>query len=678
MQNPFNGCASPTGLVDHFIGDAYPVVRDVQRHLAQITYVAQNLDSLVPKPLEFRFDEVSKYLQYRYVGALTWINLAYLPELDVAGITQLVADAQTKADEAFAKATLNTEAITEIQTKAFPMIVLDRATTSWANIKSLDISQDRSADLANLLDMKKEVIIDTQIAVNTTVVSNKAFARISGGPSGIILAGPNMKNLPMLEARGHNTQIRDLRWDNPLLLKDPTGGRQSAINIHADNVLVYNNYFDHQLHAVICAADGEWYMPEFNRCQSWNGLGVGKGPNDDGVSPDGEDRGDAFVIWGSTGRMLNCWAHLMDGQDARIAFHAEGLDGTYNQRPHNLERDGHDILIENCYAIGAFRRHFAFESVYNSTMRNVFSLGGATWWNLCLITAFNCLVDGFHLKYTRKVNDNSGAAWGPSRAAIGFGHNGRNSTIRNGKIVFAAGAVGNFFESRITALAVENTQFENIDCTKVDSTPTGNGADVSVAINPIFRNVQIEKVIYGFYSYGGVPAGQNFNFENVRIDQASAAGYHFETSTNLYINGGNVVNSGAAVQANFATGVSIKGMTTHNIAGLDIDIYAQTAGAKVIIEGNENTAGTGKVNISGAGAGIIPADVKWNISDNPGYQTTFRYALAGITGVGSMLNTFGKQTGRTVVADDNFEYTATGGLPTDPWIKKTATQIVPT
>lgn len=93
IRDPYDGhCGGNpnTLLVDKLIGDAYPVVRDVQRHLPEIAYLAANLNTITARDVEFRFDEASGYIQWRYVNSNTWTNLSQVPELNSSLVQDII------------------------------------------------------------------------------------------------------------------------------------------------------------------------------------------------------------------------------------------------------------------------------------------------------------------------------------------------------------------------------------------------------------------------------------------------------------------------------------------------------------------------------------------------------------------------------------------------------------
>lgn len=70
-------------LVDKMLGDTYPTVKCVAEHLAYIIYLAQNLPNLRPQDIEIQVDQVTRMVQWRYVGEQEWKDLYSLE--DVSG-----------------------------------------------------------------------------------------------------------------------------------------------------------------------------------------------------------------------------------------------------------------------------------------------------------------------------------------------------------------------------------------------------------------------------------------------------------------------------------------------------------------------------------------------------------------------------------------------------------------
>lgn len=67
--NPYGGSAA---LVDRYIGNAYRVVRDVQAHLLQIAYLADNLTELRPREVEFRPNDTTQSIEWKYTDGTDW------------------------------------------------------------------------------------------------------------------------------------------------------------------------------------------------------------------------------------------------------------------------------------------------------------------------------------------------------------------------------------------------------------------------------------------------------------------------------------------------------------------------------------------------------------------------------------------------------------------------------
>lgn len=586
--------------------------------------------------------------------------LGQLPPAAVRANTVLGFDASGNNPIAVAPLTVDETDVALAQ--IFPMVILDHATTSWAQISSADYTVDRSIDFANLLDMKKSVIIDTQIALNDTVLVSKARAELSCSPGGILLNGPGMAQKSMLKVTGHHAFLRRMVMDNPAMLKANSGGRQTAVNIQADHCTVEHGTFYRMLHSVLTESNGEWYMPVYFKNVAIDCLGTGAGASDDGSSGFGEDRGDAFLIWGATGVMEHNFAFCMAGQDARIAFHCESLGNDYHTRPNNPARDGFDYWMVDNYAFGNFRRHFAFEAVDRGIMRGNISGGGATWWTIALTGCNDCLAENMTVLYDRTAANTAGAAWSPARAAIGFGHNGANTTLRNIEATFAAGAVGSGLTSLVTNLPALGAVVDNVRIIK----PVGQGG-----IGFVFDKLPDVKSI-DCHVVGATTGLTTFGAQDNWIKDFSAydiIGTAMSLSSGVAgsharVQGGRVERANRAVSTNNLTTLTVRGLQTKTITTADVEQFG-TTGA-ITIEGNHNEDGNGR--LVGFNAPFTPTQVR-NISNNPGYVYNLKYQIACITSATSALNTIGKHTERTVTADDGFVYIATGSTAVAPWAK---------
>lgn len=552
-----------------------------------------------------------------------------------------------------------------LETRIFPGIVLDHATTSWAKIESADYTVDKSAALSDLMNSKKSVVIDTQIALNAMVVISKDRANVSCSPGGILLAGPGMAQTRMLRVTGHHAILDKMNMDNPLSLKATTGGRQTAIEIRADHCTVMNSTFRRMLHAVMTeAGGGEWYMPSYINNLALECLGVGAGAGDTGANGYGEDRGDAFLIWGSTGIMAYNRAFCGVGQDARIAFHIEWLGTDFQGRPYDPKRDGFDQWMVHNFAYGNFRRHFAFESVRRGIMAQNVSGGGATWWPLAVTGGWDCLVTDMIINYDRPATNTAGAAWSPDRAAIGFGHNGRNTTLKNIKVMFSPDAVGSGLTSLVTNLPAYEAVLDNVQIKKAVG-QGGFGFKMDNLPDSTMLNCSVIGAATGMTTFGA----QDITIKGFTATDISGTAINLSggvAGTHARIEGGRVLRANKAVNTTNLSSLSVRGLQTKGIASIDITQFG-TSGA-ITLEGNHNEDGTGKIDIGGGGAAFTLAQVR-NIGNNLGYTYNFKYEVACITNATSALNTLGKHTDKTVVATDGFAYIATGATPTSPWAK---------
>lgn len=398
--------------------------------------------------------------------------------------------------------------ILEINQSA-PVVVTDTIRTSEAGIFSESIEDDKSADLAEIMATKKNVIIDTPIALNSEVFATVNGQHITGTPSGVLLVGPDMANSTALRISGNNSIISTLNMDNPLLIADKTTKttRQGAIGIEAHNVTVRNSLITKMLHGIYVMSSGEWGGTLIDGNYVLDCIGAGMGP-DDLESSWGEDKGDGITVWGSSARVVNNFVSAMAGQDCRVAFHAEGLPGSHASN--NPATDEANFIYANNHAIGTFRRHFVFEDVKRGIMSANISAGGATWWALALIQTADVLVDGMIMKITRNANENQGGHWNPQRAAIGLINYSERCKIKNVRATWEADAAMGAFISTLKAaeghpahsqFTLEDSEFH------MNPASLARGVDITALTSPTIRNVDIydcDQPVYGWRPKGKV------------------------------------------------------------------------------------------------------------------------------------------------------------------------------
>ena len=555
--------------------------------------------------------------------------------------------------------------------RGFPAIRLDRASTSWAKISSPDISYDRADDFANLCDMKSVIDVDTEFAVNKRVTTLKKGLFIQGAPTGMILNGPSMATQSMLVIKGTGSKVFHLNMDNPLMLKSPTGGRQTAINIQADEVTVGFCHLNKMLHSICTEANGEWYMPTYTHNLATNCLGVGSGPSDNGSSGIGEDRGDAFLIWGATGKMLFNRAFCMEGQDARIAFHCESLGKDYLTKPYDPLRDGHDYLMIGNYARGSFRRHFVFEAVRRAMMTNNTSAGGATWWPVCITGGRDIIISNLDLFYDRMPGNNAGAAWAPDRGGFMIGQGVENVDISHVLIKFAEGAAGYGVTSLIAPKVAKGIRMNSVWVEK----PVGGGG-IAFALDKlpdaILTDCGVTGAQHGVTTFG---ASDN-HINNFIARDLSGTAFKFAggggSLARIHVTGGHVERVARVAEATNMTDVFLDGVGSKTVSGTHIEQFG-TSGT-LMIRNMVDEDGAGK--IVGLGSPFT-LNQKRTVTGNVGYNTDVRYTQECFTNPASALNTIGKYQGKTVMSQAGVTYIALGSLPASPWGAVTTTALTP-
>lgn len=87
---------NPSVLVDERIGTSYQVIKEVHAALAQILFLADNMDQLAPRQIELQQSTDKLNLQWRREGDVAWKNLVSIltlgQALDTSGVQFGIAD----------------------------------------------------------------------------------------------------------------------------------------------------------------------------------------------------------------------------------------------------------------------------------------------------------------------------------------------------------------------------------------------------------------------------------------------------------------------------------------------------------------------------------------------------------------------------------------------------------
>lgn len=499
----------------------------------------------------------------------------------------------------------------------------DTISTSQAGIVSKDATDDKSAAFQALVKNYKRVIVDTQIALNSEVFTSISHQQIIGAPTGSLLIGPDMGNSTALRIGGDYSIVDSLQMYNPLEVVDRTikTTRQGAIGIEAHHVTVRNCHLDQMLHAVYVFSSGEWLGAHIEGNRATNCLGAGAGPNDQ-TNGWGEDKGDAFTVWGAGARVIGNYAQARSDQDCRIAFHAEGLPGSHSAK--NPATDEFDFIFANNHAVGPFRRHFVFEDVKRGIMIGNISAGGATWWPLAFVQTTDCIATNNILHVTRKADDFSGEQWKPQRAAIATMNYSERCVIKDNHCYWADDAVSRAFYSFFKAAEGHNGHVDTIiegNQFYMNPNSRSRGIDITALTAPVLRNNYIRdcvEPVYGWRTKGTVI------IDNLIAERFSKPLYvEGNYDGQIRIVGGSYSNAGTTGLAQTAiniiqTGtVSIKGATVDGLTSLAAigDVVTLSDGSKrsylnaLTVMGCDSVAAAANVRIdnktSGEVAGVV-------------------------------------------------------------------------
>lgn len=547
-----------------------------------------------------------------------------------------------------------------------PGIILDHASTSWAKIRS-DIHRgngpvDNYAAFQQLVEDKKYLTIDTPVSINKTVKLNLKNQIIEGRGNGIITPLGNMGNGFLLELTADATQIHGMVFDNPMLLKSETGGRQGGIMISANYCEVSNCYFYRMLQSVIAPASFGAYGTKITNNWFLECLGAGTGMRDL-RSKLGEDRGDAVTIWGSGTIMTGNHAYCKAGEDARLAFHAEGLPGA---RKHVRDFDHKDIIMANNMAKGSFRRHFAMENINGGISIGNISMGGATWWGEAYIQCKNINVKNT-IRYSNSPDILNGNAWRPIKAAIAVVNFNEGVNI-DSTVLIAKGTKAYGF-----AIA---TQTGDHDVT-LSGSMINEGARTNTAL---FLNQPKSFRINNLDTRGFSRAAQITTNEDVTITSNNC--YHQLNGTGKGVevvkgSGGNItINGDTYSGATTAFKLpNVANLSIQNTRVSDSERFAELSGIKQSLMVTNNMCTTDQSLPLVYSDGAAP-DISWSVEGNIGIRSNFSCTSVQLSSINSHLNQRNKHAGKNVSVNNNAVYVALGNAPDAPWLNLATQKVV--
>lgn len=537
----------------------------------------------------------------------------------------------------------------------------------WFGAKGDGIKDDTQAikDAISSLSENGTLIFPSGFTfkISSTIVINKKCLVTGGGK---IVNSAGMQNSYHFETTADGIRFNNLIMDNPDMLKAQTGGRQGAINIKSNYVSVSNCYFYRMLQGVTQASSGEFVGAIVVNNFFLEHIGAGDGALNE-TSSYGEDRGDAVTLWGAGSMIIGNYAQCMVGQDARIAFHAEGYP--VNLTNPNPARDNKDFVISGNIAVGSFRRHFVFEDLWNGIISGNVSYGGATWWNMCIVQAKNCRFDNNILNFTREATDKSGASWNPVYSAIVMMNHSNGVTVSNNQILMSDNAAGKAFHSQILNTGVHvNTRLEgNTLIHKTGSTL--RGLDITGLTNPIIRDNLVNGFNQGIYSFKN---SKGAYLSNNHVDSCTT-GYYFEGNPNddyqLSIVNGAVLNTPTGLTVQNIDDVKITGIDFKNISTYDLNIWTYKV---LIVDGITNTDGNGKLRLNGNTTGTFNTAVATQVDSTVGFNHSWKHNSTALSSVTSSLNTWGKYAGKVVMDSTNQVYMSSGSTATSVWVNMSA------
>ena len=549
-----------------------------------------------------------------------------------------------------------------------PGIILDHASTSWAKIRN-DIHRgngpvDNYAAFQQLVEDKKYLTIDTPVSINKTIKLNLKNQIIEGRGNGIITPLSNMSNGFLLELTADATQIHGMVFDNPLLLKSETGGRQGGVMISANYCEISNCYFYRMLQSVIAPAGFGAYGTKITNNWFLECLGAGTGMRDL-RSKLGEDRGDAVTIWGSGTIMTGNHAYCKAGEDARLAFHAEGLPGA---RKRLRDFDHKDIIMANNMAKGSFRRHFAMENIIGGVSIGNVSMGGATWWGEAYIQCKNINVKNT-IRYSNSPDILNGNAWQPIKAAIAVVNFNEGINI-DSTVLIAKGTKAYGF-----AIA---TQTGDHDVT-LSGSMINEGARTNTAL---FLNQPKSFRINNLDTRGFARAALITTNPDVFISSNNS--YHelngHGTGLEIARGKGGTINVNGDTYLNVKTAFKLPNLDNLSIKNSQIGGEGQFANLSGIAKSlviSDNSVISGNDMPIVYSNGNSP-DIAWIVQNNIGINSNFTCSNDQLSSAQSQLNQRNKYAGKNVSVNNNSVWVALGNTPEAPWLNlATQKQIKP-
>ncbi len=557
-------------------------------------------------------------------------------------------------------ATLPPAGVNPAQINGAPGIILDHATTSWAmgqkNLRKAKVNspEDNYAFMQQLVEDKKYLTVDSPIHLNKRVKLNIKDQIIDGRGNGMISALHNMQNDFLFELTADGTRIHEMILDNPLMLKSASGGRQGGIMISANFCEVSNCYFYRMLQSVISPASFAAYGTKIVNNWFLECLGAGDGMKDLS-SKRGEDRGDAVTIWGSGTIMTGNHAFCKEGEDARLAFHAEGLPGA---RKITRDFDHKDIIMANNMAKGSFRRHFAMENINGGVSIGNVSMGGATWWGEAYIQCKNINVKNT-IRYINNPKVVNGKAWNPIKAAIAVVNFNEGINI-DSNVIIGENTRGYGF-----AIATQTGEHHvTLSGSMINEGLTDNTA-LFLNQPKTFRIMNLET--RGFKRAALITSNPGVTISSSNCyHQLNGSGIGLEIARarggNISINGDTYTGVTTAFKLPNLDYLSI---TNNQVNGSER--FAALSGIKKALVISNNVVTTDK-NMDLLYVGGPSPDIAFTIENNIGVSTDLTYSQQQLASASSILNQRNKFAGKNISVSNNEVYVALGHRPDSPWL----------
>ena len=369
--------------------------------------------------------------------------------------------------------------------------------------------------------LEYSVKVDGDLNLDDGIVISRKLSVIAG--NGTLIFNAGIEGKAALHITHDDVSVFGLKMNNPNSLGNIETGqaRPYGIEIEANNVTIERCYLNQFQNSIAQRSTGEWYNTVVRNNTLNNCIGAGQGP--DSPLTWGEDRGDGITFWGAGGLAIGNVIILKDGEDGRIAIHAESLPGS---APVPGPYPESSYMFTGNMIIGDWRRGVAFEGVSSGQANDNVIVGG-TWHSLAIVKgAVACSMDN-NTVYWNSSNA-SWASWGPRITPMMFYADCTSCSMNNNTVFLKSGS------ECMAGITMEN----NGDGINVDCSASHNN------IHAEDDTVIISEALMTIREFGGNKALRPVLTNNT-ITGVAILGIEVEEATNPVITYNTIISSAA-------------------------------------------------------------------------------------------------------------------------------------